>query len=237
MHVKRSRMKSIMCSLLLIILFSISGTLISQNAVKVLDRVYGLDQTLCNGKKYNYSVPSSTKGHQFLLSPDYIAGSVTLKGKCYQGLTLNYDIFNQQLLLQYKDETGALNIIEVSKAWLTSFRRGIMNFEFLKLEKDQHFYQVLGEGPVRILYYWRKNLNLDDAVGSSNFIFTKPIRDSYVLMDCQLKPFTTKRSLVRLFDPGHRPEIKSYLRKNKIKVKKATDQAMAEMITFIGNIK
>lgn len=236
MHMKRFRVKSIMYSLLLIILFFISGTLISQNAVKVLDRVYGLDQTLYNGKKYNYFVPPGTEGHQYLLSPDYIAGSVTLKGKCYKDITLNYDIFNQKLLLQYEDETGALNIIEVSKAWLTSFRRGNMNFEFLNLEQDPHFYQVLGEGPLRILYYWRKNLNLNDAIGSSNFIFTHAIRDSYVLMDGQLKPFRTKRSLIGLFDPGHRPEIKSYLRKNKIKVKKASDKAMAEMITFIGNI-
>ncbi len=149
MLVKRSRLKGIMCSLLLIILFSISGTLISQNAVKVLDRVYGLDQTLYNGKKYNYSVPSSTKGHQYLISPDYIAGSVTLRGKCYQDINLNYDIFNQQLLLQYEDEKGVLNIIEVSKAWLKSFRRGNLNFEFLSLEKEPRFYQVLGEGQVR----------------------------------------------------------------------------------------
>jgi hypothetical protein len=78
---------------------------------------------------------------------------------------------------------------------------------------------------------------VDDAVGSANFIFTKAVRDSYVLMDGQLKPFSTKRSLVRLFSKEHRPEIKSYLRKNKIKVKKASDKAMAEMITFIGNLK
>jgi len=225
------------CSLLLIILFSFSGTLISQDAVTILDRIYGLDQTLCNGKKYNYFLPSGTNGHQYLFSPDYVVGSVTLKGKCYQDITLNYDIFNQQLLLQYKDETGALNIIEVSKAWLKSFRLGNMNFEFLNLEQNPRFYQVLGEGPVRILYFWRKNLNLDVVIGSSDFTFTAAVRDSYVFMDGQLKPFRTKRKLIGLFDPGHRQEIKSYLRKNKVKVKKASDQTMEEMITFIGNIK
>ena len=230
-------MKINLCLLLLIILFSISGTLISQDAVTILDRAYGLDQTLYNGKKYNYFLPSGTNGHQYLFSPDNVVGSVTLKGKCYQDITLNYDIFNQQLLLQYEDERGALNIIEVSKAWIKSFRIGNMNFEFLNLEKDPHFYQVLGEGQVRILYYWRKNLNLDVAIGSSDFTFTPAVRDSYLFMDGQLKPFSTNRSLIRLFDPGHRPKIKSYLRKNKVKVKKASDQAMAEMLTFIGNIK
>jgi len=230
-------MKSIKCSLLLSILFSFSGTLISQDAETIFDRVYGLDQTLYNGKKYTYFLSSGTNGHQYLFSPDYIAGSVSIKEKCYQGITLNYDIFNQQLLLQYEDETGALNIIEVSKAWLKSFRLGNRNFEFLNLEQYPRFFQVLGEGPVRILYYWRKNLNMDVAIGSSDFTFTSAVRNSYVFMDGQLKPFRTKRRLIGLFDPGLRPEIKSYLRKNKVKVKKASDQAMAEMITFIGSIK
>jgi hypothetical protein len=230
-------MKSIKCSLLLIILFSFSGKLIAQDVIKVLDRVYGPDQTLHNGKKYNYFLPLNTKGHQYLVSRNYFVGSATLKGKCYQDIALNYDLFNQQLLLKYEDETGAMIVIEVSKAWLESFRLGAKNFELLNLEQNPRFFQVLGEGPVRILYYWRKSLNLNDAIGTSNFIFTPPIRDSYVLMDGQLKSFRTKRSLIKLFDPGHRPEIKSYLRKNKIKMKKASDQVMAEMITFIGNIK
>jgi hypothetical protein len=226
-----------MYSLSAIILFSFPGKLISQDAVKVLDRVYGLDQTLCNGKKYNYVPPPGTKRNQYLLSRNYISGSVTLKGKCYQDITLNYDLFNQQLLLKYEDERGAMNIIEVSKAWLTSFSLGKKNFEFLNLEKDPRFFQVLGEGQVRILYYWRKDLKLESTMGSYRYTFSPAIRDSYVLTDGQLKPFITKRNLIGLFDPGHRPAIKSYIRKNKIKVRKASDQVMADLITFIGNIK
>jgi hypothetical protein len=230
-------MKGIRFSLLIIYLFFSSGTLNSQEAIKGLDRVYGLDQTLYNGKKYNYCPPAGARGNQNLFSPDYIDGSVTINGKCYQDINLNYDLFNQQLLLKYADKQGAGNIIEVSKAWLLGFRLGMMNFEFLNLEKEPRFFQVLGEGPVRILYYWRKNLDVDGTVGSYHLTFTRAARDSYVLMDGQLKPFRTKRSLVGLFSPGYRPEIKSYLRKNKVNLRKASDQVMAELITFIGNLK
>jgi hypothetical protein len=232
-----SRMKRIRWPFLFIILFFSSGALKSQDEVKVLDRVYGLDQTLYNGRKYNYFLPPGTQGCQYLLSPDYITGSVTLRGKCYNDITVNYDIFNQQLLLKYEDERGALNIIEVSKAWLKNFRLGNMNFELLHLDRDPCFYQVIGEGKVRILYYWRKDLKPDVAIGSSGFIFSAAIRESFVLMDGKLIRFRTRRSLIRIFDPGHRPVIKSYLRKNKIKLKDASDQAMLEMITYIGNNK
>ncbi len=230
-------MKGIICSLLIIIIFSFPVKLSSQDAAQVFDKVYGLDQTLCNGKRYNYLPPPNASGHQYLISPDFIVGTINIRGKCFQDITLNYDIFNQQLLLQYNSETFFRNIIEVSNAWLTSFRLGNMNFELLNLDQYPRFYQVLGEGPVRVFYFWRKNLNLNNVIGSSNFIFTPATRDSYVFMDGQLRPFKNKQSLIRIFEPGHRQEIKSYMRKNKVKVKKASDQAMAEMITFIGNIK
>jgi len=223
-------------SLIIFFLF-ISATSISQDEAAVLDRAYGMDQTLYNGKKYDFRLPYGTKGNQYLFSPDFMDGSVTLKGKCYRDLTLNYDIYNQQLLLMYTDEAGARNIIEVSKAWLTKFSLGNMDFEFLDLEQKPQLYQVLGEGPVRILYYWRKNMDLDIAIGSNNYIFNRPIRDSYVFIDGNLKPYKSKRSLIGRFDPVHRQEIKRYLRKHKVNLKKSPDKIIAEMITFIGNIK
>lgn len=229
-------MKNLLCPFI-IVFFSFSGPLISQDSVMVLDQVYGLDQTLCNGKIYNYKPPPGVRGHQYFLSPAYSTGSVTLKGKCFQGISLNYDLFNQQLLLLYTDEKGAMNIIEVSKAWLESFRLGNMNFEFLDLEQAPRFFQTLGEGPVRILYYWRKTLDVEGSIGSYYLTFSHVIRDTYVFKDGQLKPFSTKRTLIRLFDPGHRSEIKSYLRKNKINVKKSSDQVMAKMITFLGELR
>jgi hypothetical protein len=230
-------MKSIKILLLLFLLFSFSLTLMSQDSIKVLDQVYGLDQTLYNGKKYNYYLPIGTKGHQYLVAPVYIAGSLTLKEKCYQDINLNYDIFNQQLLLKYNDENGATNIIEVSKAWIKSFRLGNMKFEYLSLEKNPRYYQVLGEGEVRLLYYWRKSFDLEGSIGSYYYTFSKPVRDSFVLKDGQLKPFNTNQGFIRIFGHEQRPEIKSYMHKNKVRVKKASDQTMSDVINFIENLK
>ena len=229
-------MKLIMRLLFVAYILFCSFTAISQETVKVPDQVYGLDQTLCNGKKYTYVAPPGSKGDQFLLSTLFSVGSVTLRGKSYNNLSLNYDIVNQQLLMRYADDRSPWNVLEVSKAWLTDFRLGNKKFELLTLEQLPQFYQVIGEGPVRILYFWRKNLNLNDAIGASNFTFTPAIRDSFVLIDGKLKPFQSKRSFVLLFSAAHRQTIKTYLRKNKIKLKKASDEVMGDMITFIGHM-
>ncbi len=144
-----SRIKSKLHSILVIVLFTLSGLLKSQDGAGIADKVYGLDPTLYNGKKYTYFLPASTGSHQYLFSPDYVSGSVTINGKTYEGILLNYDIYNQQLLLKFADETGAMNILEVSGAWLESFLIGTTGFEYLDIGKGPRIYQVLGSGPVR----------------------------------------------------------------------------------------
>lgn len=229
--------KIILNSLLLLGVMLISSTVKSQEFATEFDRVYGLDQLLCNGKKYIYKPPPGTQQHQFLFSPGYISGSLTISGKTYSKVSLNYDVFNQELLLRYVSESGSVYYVEVSKAWLSGFSLDSLNFELLSVEKDPHFYQVIGTGGLRILFYYRKNLELDGAVGNYVYHFTHAIRDSFILIDNKLKPFNSTRSMVKQFNPEQRAQLKSYLRKNKVNVKKASDRQMTDMINFIDNLK
>jgi hypothetical protein len=221
---------------LFIILFFLSGKLVSQDAFREMDRVYGLDQLLFNGEKYTYFLPRGTGGNQYLSSTDFITGEVIIRGKRYEGIPLNYDIYNQQLLLQYADETGASNIIEISKAWLESFSLGNMNFKCLRPEKAPVIYQVLGDGPLYILYHWWKDLKLDNSKGGANFVFAPSKKYQYVLIDDKLHSYGSKRSFISLFDPVHQDEIRNYIKDHRIIMKKASDQAMTGLIEYIGKL-
>ncbi len=221
---------------LFIILFFLSGKLVSQDAFQEMDRVYGLDQLLFNGEKYTYFLPGGTGGNQYLSSADFVAGEVIIRGKRYEGISLNYDIYNQQLLLQYTDETGASNIIGISKAWLESFSLDGRKFISLSPDKAPVIYQVLGDGPLFILYYWWKDLKLDNSTGGSNFVFSPPKKYQYVLIDDKLRSYGNKRSFISLFDPVHQDEIRNYIKDHRIIMKKASDEAMTELIDYIGKL-
>ena len=228
-------MKSIRSFLLACLLLLLSGNLLSQTDLKSLDKVYGLDPLLYNGVKYIYFLPPGTGGHQYLQSPDYFTGSVTIKEETFDGITLNYDIYNQVLLLRYADDKGAFNIIEISKSWLKEFQLGNKYFKYLDLGDGLKFYQFLGEGKIKLVYYWFKNLNLD--VGSSgNFTFTPSFRSSFILKDNRLMPYRNKRGFIDIMGKEHKKEIKKHIRKHKIKLKKATDEEMTELIDYIGNL-
>jgi len=223
-------------SLLLAILLIFSGRLFSQDAFQELDKAYGLDPMLYNGKKYSYFLPSGTGGTQFIYSQDFISGEMVVKGYCARGLDINYDIYNQKLLLRFNDETGASQILEVSEAWLESFRLGDAFFKLLAFNDEKRIYQVLGDGKYQVLYAWSKKLKLGDYAGHSVYTFSPPFKSRFVSIDGAIYPFNSNPGLIRNFPPGLKTVIKKYLKDNGIKVKKATDQAMADLINYISSL-
>jgi hypothetical protein len=223
-------------SLLVYTFFLVSGIICSQGLYEQADKVYGLDPLLYNGKKYTYFLPPGTGGNQYFLSSDFITGEVTIRGKSFTGILLNYDIYNQRLLLQYNDESGAVNILEISEAWLERFHLGPSEFIFLTNEGDSRIYQVLGDGPFYILYHWRKDLRLTNSTGASNYSFSPPQKNRHVLIGGILYPLRSEGGFVGLFKPEHKMEIKSYMHTNKINLKNSSDREMTELINYIGNL-
>ena len=217
-------------------MLSYSGNLLSQEKAEEFDKVYGLDQLLYNGIKYTYFLPSGTGGNQYLISPDYIKGDLTIREKTFNDVMLNYDIYNQQLLLQYVTGTGALNVLEVSKAWLSSFKLGNMHFEYLDAGKESRFYQLLGDGPVRILYYWHKSLKLDMAYGTTNYTFSPAVKETFILLNDKIIPFGNKRGLLNIFEGEKRDKLKTYLSKYRIKLKKASDHMIAVLANYVSEL-
>ena len=215
-----------------LILFT-SG-LVSQVPFPGPDEIYGPDPLLYNGKKYTYFLPSSAIGHQYLSTTDYSFGSVTIRGKHFKAVLLNYDIYNQQLLLKFTNTTGGTSIIELSKAWLESFQFEGKDFICLGQAEDVIFYQVLGNDEARFLYLWRKDFKVEQGTGKGVFTFSTPKKSAFLMSHGEVMPFSGNRSLLKLFQEGERTGIKNYLKTNNLRVKTASDKEMADLANYIS---
>jgi len=199
-------MNSLIRLFLLTFLALCSVSIFPQDAFRDHDRVYGLDPMIYNGRKYSYFLPSGTGGNQFFTSAEFMKGGVVVKGVECWDLLLNYDIFNQKLLLKYYDETGAEMIIEVSEAWLERFSLGKSEFTYLEINGQKRIFQVLGDGPYFILYSWRKKLDLNNSVGAERYVFSEPARTQFVMIDGEVLSFGSKASFIKLFKPEYKVE-------------------------------
>jgi hypothetical protein len=211
--------------------------IVAQQSGNSIDEFYGSDPLLYNGKFYTFRPPLDTRGHQYFKDLKFETGSVKIRGITYSDLLLNYDIYNQQLILKYKFSSGAINLIIISDAWLEKFGFGEYNFEIVSTPGNpKQIFQVLGTGAYRILYSWNINLHLDNTYGAKNFAFTGIKREMNIFTGNQILKYSNNKSFYTLFDPEKRTSVKEYLRKNKINVKKATDQTMAELIDFCNTL-
>jgi hypothetical protein len=61
-----------------------------------------LEQLLYSGKEWRPRI-SPVTGHEFFLTSDNLEGSVTVDGITFEGLKLKYDIYDDQLIVIWKD--------------------------------------------------------------------------------------------------------------------------------------
>ena len=217
-------------------LLIISTGINAQITVPGIDEVYGSDPLLYNGKYYTFYVPLNTGGHQYLSGKDFETGSVNLRDVTYNDLKLNYDIYNQQLILRYPDHSGAVSLIIISDAWLENFTLNDRHFELITLpDSTKKIFQVLGDGPIHILYHWKKDLELDLTYGAKNHIFTGA-REMYLSMEGSIVPYRNNRSFYSLFRPDRRKSVREYARRHKINVKKAGDKLITGLINYCNNL-
>lgn len=213
--------------LIIVCLLIFSGSVYSQLTSSSSDPIYGLDPKLFNGTRYSFYQGASVKGNPYLISPEYLDGTLTIQGIVYQDVRLNYDIYNQELLLSYQDANNSSSILQVSKAWLTAFSIGEKQFSSILGPEGFSLYQVFGEGPSQILVAWRKLLSVEQ--GNSVFSFSKPLRSFYLRKDGNNQVFMNKRGFLAALPEEIRPGIRKYMQEHHIKFRRITDHQIEEL--------
>jgi hypothetical protein len=221
-----------------LLFFSFAASYISAQQVVISpDDEYGYDPLLFNGRYYTFLPPFNTGGTQYFSDNLFETGSVSIRGVNYTNLSLNYDIFNQQLILQYKNKLGAENRIIISDAWLEGFSMKGINFEVMVAQDTlKKIFQVLGAGPDHVFYHWRKDLILDSFHGAKNHIFTKPAKEMYLFTGGSILRYWNNKNFYSLFPPDKKNEVKDYLRKNNVKVKRATDKTITDLMYYCNSL-
>ena len=213
------------------------GISFSQQVSRSYDEAYGLNPKLFNGEIYNYFLAPDTKGNQYFKGQEFTDGSVRIKGVTYDHILLNYDVFNQQLLLKYDYPEGTGHILSLSRAWLQSFTLAGANFELIRFQDtSSRIFQVQGTGKVRLLTSWYKEQKIDYYYTAPYFVFLPLKKEMYLQMDSGMKHFYNNKSFLLAFNPAEQAAIRKYLRQNNINTRKAGAAALLQLIQFCNTL-
>lgn len=141
------------------------------------------------------------------------------------------------MILQYETYEGARKQIVLSDAWLEKFSLGNSHVEMLALQDSiRRIYQVIGNGPYRVLYSWRKDLTLDIKYGATNYIFSEPIRETFLFTGQKSLRYENNKSFVALFDPVDQAILKKHIRRQHINLKKASEREIIELLNHCNTL-
>jgi hypothetical protein len=199
------------------------------------DMKYGSDADLVNGEKYFYPY-SRAEGDPFLFSEAQLS-NIRINEKDFEDQKIKFDIFNQKIVLEYKDLYGGTTSLVLRNEWVESFSMRALLFKNMAGPNGiDGFFQVIHEGPVSCYFGWKKEYQLNLNSGVQSYYFTEPVKESFLVTEDGYHPFRSNRSFIKGFDSEQQKAIKLFMRQAKINVKKSPDSEMRHLIQYCNSL-
>ncbi len=195
------------------------------------DHLNGPDYNLLNGRQYD--LLNSGKSHPFFNTDRYRPGSLLLNGETYDSITINYDIFDQQLTLQYPGNSGQDLKVVLNREMIDHFQIDGLTFRLMSFpETGSSFFQVLSSGDMSCFLLWKKTLSSSTLSGNTSYKYSKQSREVYLQREDRLYVVRSRSSFTSIYDEAYRKEIKEFLRREKIRFRNASDEKLGELMNF-----
>ena len=193
------------------------------------------DQTLFNGKVW-FNHYYDVRGDQFLFSKNYLLGSLTMNGKSYNNVGINYDIYNDEIITK----TNLGNLLLLNKEMVDSFTLvfGITKYRFINVRKDSleginGYVNVLYEGNSALFVKYKKEIELL-AVDDKYDLFYQTYK-IFLVKDGIGYQINNKNDLLKVFYEK-KVQIKEFVKKNKVKVSKKDPQSIIPVVRYYDTL-
>jgi hypothetical protein len=209
---------------------------------KVYYKTIATPKDIINGKEVlPYSFRSQTT--PFFFSREKLNASLNANSRKYKNIKLQYDTFQDELI--YTDTSRIVNSefprIALNKDIIESFtlyiNGNIYNFKHIRFPGSHDkrlqdgFYEVVYEGSLLFIIKHRSSLYNKEGLNEYKY---SPER--FILIGDKSYKITNKKNLLLIFK-DHAQEIKDYLHKSRIKVKKATKEEIVAIINYYDTLK
>lgn len=191
-------------------------------------------QILNNGRAWR-NLYYKIKGDQFLYSPEFLPGSVTIEGRTFNNLKLKYDIYNDELIMI--TDNGI--IIQLNKEMVEAFSMVFDNFyNFKKIEADtlnslSGYVNVLYDGKISLYVKYRKEI-LQLAVENKYDMFNQ-INRIYVKKDGVISRVDSKREFLNLFK-DKKQQLHAFIRSGKLKLSRKNPGSFQPVIEYYDTL-
>lgn len=198
------------------------------------DRTYGPDYNLLNGRQYHLYYSSSS--HPFFDSDQIRQGQVVLNGVVYEGIPINYDLYQQALILQYISHIGETRYLVLNREFVDEFHLDgkIFRKESFPGEKARYA-QVIEADTLRFVIRWNKNMNFSGSVNETPYRYSNQSKLMFLGGTDTLHKVGSRSSFIEWFEDPQRTLIKQYMKEERIHLRHASDIELEKLLQFCNH--
>ncbi len=210
-----------------------------EDLVHYSEQVYGADNMLVNGRIY---VPEHglAQGHPYYQINDWIVGTVYIESKEYKNVKLKFDLELDEFVIFIKDKDNRKNYIVLNRNYVDSLYLGkflFVNFsDFSDLHQPLGYVEMVYNNELIFITKHTKDFKKEYSESKPYGEYSDQKSTYYIFEDTQLTKVLTKKAFLNYF-PFNKKEIKKYLKKHRIKYKKANSGELFNLLKYCNEIR
>ena len=202
--------------------------------VEYANHVYGSNDLLITGRIY---VPqhSLAEGHPYFGIADWILGDVYVRSDRFENQKLKYDIELDEFILYIEDAYQRKNYLVLNHHYVDSIYLG--KFLFVntavvpRIGGDIGYAELVYNKRMIFLVKYKKDFKKEYSDAKPYGEYAEQTSERYICEGGRMEKVTSKKSFLHYFEQNQK-EIKRYLKKEKIKYKKANSGELYNLINF-----
>jgi hypothetical protein len=194
------------------------------------------NQILYSGKLWR-NLYVRVKGNQFLLTEDFMPGTITIGSRTFKNVSIKYDIYDDELIAMADDG----HTIKVNKEIVDSFSFNYRDrtYKFLKIDPDtlknpSGYVNVLAEGNVSLFVKYKKRIQLL-AVDNQYDLFDQFHR-IYLMKDGEAHQVNSRKELLELLN-DHKQELRNLIKGRRLKVSRNNPDSFMTVVDYYNMLE
>lgn len=200
------------------------------NGKKIYSGAIRNQSQLYNGT--DFKVYQSLKDeHPFLFSDDWITGTVQYDGNIYEDVPIQYDIQNDEVIIEYYNGIRSIRLIKPKVQYFTLERD-----KFVMLTDPQlstGFYQVLYDGQTKV--YARHSKTLQETISGREIQHSFTERTKYYVFSKGSYHLITGKGAVLDVFKDKKKELNQFAKKNKLGFRKNKAAYITQLADYYDN--
>lgn len=233
--------KGVLC----LVVFFLPGSFIGQSVSMdspvsaLLDstlRIYGSSDLLVNGPVY-YQSNRLASGTPFIFSSGFEKSIVYVSGKSFNDVELNYDIVDQKLILLNQTFNEMRMRISLSDILIDSFLLKsylFINPNRLYVESHYPYMLLVNNDRYNMLIGYKKQFINRISQKEPYGMYGNANRTLFLASDSVIFRISSKKSFLNTC-PSKRKELVTFMRKNRIKLFKATPEQLKQLMVYYNH--